>query len=67
MMVRRFSPSLVFISETRLRGREASNLKNGLGFEGGVFVDCEARRGGLIFLWSKDWEVDVQSFSSAHI
>lgn len=51
-MVRRFSPSLVFITETRLRGREASNLKNGL---------------GLVFLWSKDWEVDVKSFSSAHI
>ena len=55
MMVRSYSPDLVFISETKLCGRRASLVKCRLGFDGGMHVDSVGRSGSLVFLWKKDW------------
>ena len=34
---------------------------------GSVHVDSAGRSGGLMLLWSKDWEVELKSFTSGHI
>ena len=67
MIVRSFSPGLVFISETKLSGRRASLIKDRLGFEYGVHVDSVGRSGGLALVRTKDWDVVIQSFSRAYI
>ncbi|GMN47640.1 hypothetical protein TIFTF001_016822 [Ficus carica] len=67
MMVRSFSPDVVFISETKLRGRRPSLVKSRLGFDGGMHIDSEGRSGGLILLWKKDWDVVVRDYSRGFI
>ena len=56
-----------FILETRLRRRAFSSIKNSLGFECGVHVNYEGRRGSLVLLWCKELDVEVKSFSLTHI
>lgn len=63
MPIRSTSPSLVFISETKLRGQIAERLKQSVGFNNGLIVDCVRHSGGLYLLWSDETEVDRQSFS----
>lgn len=67
IMVRTFSPGLVFISETKLNGRKAGLVKARLGFDGGIHVDSIGRSGGLILLWRKEWEVSMKSMTRAYI
>lgn len=67
LMIRSYSPDLVFISETKLRGRKASLVRCRLGFDGGVHVDSVGRSGGLILLWRKEWDVVVKGYSSGFI
>lgn len=67
MISRTFSPGLVFISETKLHGRATRMVRDSVGYEGRVHVDCEGRSGGLILIWKKDWELDMHSFSRGHI
>lgn len=67
MPIRSTSPSLVFISETKLRGQIAEGVKQSVGFNNGLFVDCVGHSGRLYLLWSDETEVDHQSFSKHQI
>lgn len=64
-------PSLVLIIESKLKSREAENLKCKWGFNNGFWVDCmgEGRRRarGLGLLWNKEVDVKLLSFSHNHI
>ena len=42
-------------------------LKNSMGFEGCLQVDCVEKSGGLLLLWKEDWKVLVLSFLTSHI
>ncbi|KAK2655391.1 hypothetical protein Ddye_008443 [Dipteronia dyeriana] len=66
-VLKKHSPSLVFLSETKLRGRKVISLKRQLGFEGCFQVDCVGRSGGLLLLWKEEWVVSMLSFSLGHI
>ena len=58
---------MVFLSETRLFGRRAANLRRRLGFDGVIYVDCVGRSGGLTLLWRNTWQVHLRSSSRSHI
>ncbi|KAL5800890.1 hypothetical protein ACOSQ3_032522 [Xanthoceras sorbifolium] len=66
-VIRKQSPNLVFLSETRLKGEWAAKIKTQLGFSGGLHVDCVGKSGGLMLLWNDVWDVSVLSFSRGHI
>ncbi|KAL5775011.1 hypothetical protein ACOSP7_012568 [Xanthoceras sorbifolium] len=66
-VIRKQSPNLVFLSETRLKGDWAARVKVQLGFSGGLHVDCVGKSGGLMLLWNDVWDVSVLSFSRGHI
>ncbi|KAL5836959.1 hypothetical protein ACOSQ3_014128 [Xanthoceras sorbifolium] len=66
-VIRKQSPNLVFLSETRLKGEWAAKIKVQLGFSGGLHVDCEGKSGGLMLLWNDAWDVSVLSFYRGHI
>ncbi|CAA0817977.1 Unknown protein [Striga hermonthica] len=66
-LVGKVSPDLVFLSETRLFGAKAANIRYLLNFGGNFVVDCQGKSGGLMLLWSDNWEVEIISYSAAHI
>ncbi|GMN74700.1 hypothetical protein TIFTF001_052430, partial [Ficus carica] len=61
------SPCMVFLSETRLFGRRATNLRKRLGFDGMIHVDSEGRSGGIALLWRDAWHVSLRNFLRSHI
>ncbi|KAK3205686.1 hypothetical protein Dsin_019732 [Dipteronia sinensis] len=65
-VIKRLSPNLVFVCETRLHKGEADRIRCLLGFEGVLQVESVGKSGGLLLFW-KDWEVSVLSFSKRHI
>ncbi|KAF4403174.1 hypothetical protein G4B88_027945 [Cannabis sativa] len=66
-VVRKFSPSLVFLSETKLYGGWAEGIQRQLNFTNSFHVDCVGKSGGLLLLWNDDWEVYVKSYTAGHI
>lgn len=67
MILRIFSPGLVFISETKLHGKAAMLVREAVGYDGGVHVDCQGRSGGLILICKKDWDMNMQSYTCRQI
>ncbi|KAF4372682.1 hypothetical protein F8388_000849, partial [Cannabis sativa] len=63
----KYSPSLVFLSETKLYGGWAEGIRRQISFSNSFHVDCVGKSGGLLLLWNDDWEVSVKSFSVGHI
>lgn len=61
MIIQTFSPSLIFISETKAYGKAARMVKDIVGYGGGVHVDSEGLSGGLLLLWRKDWDIKLKS------
>ncbi|PON97572.1 hypothetical protein TorRG33x02_064820 [Trema orientale] len=53
-LIRRVSPNLVFLSETRLVGAWTEVVKRQVGFSNGLVVDCVGRSDVLILLWQED-------------
>ncbi|TXG57064.1 hypothetical protein EZV62_018377 [Acer yangbiense] len=66
-IIQKFSPELVFLSETKVKGVIAKSAKKRLGFENGFSVDCSGKSGGLILLWNSDCKVSLLSHSKGHI
>ncbi|XP_073151978.1 uncharacterized protein [Henckelia pumila] len=60
-------PSLIFISESKLRDYQCNWWKSVLGFSGLFAVSCQGRSGGLILLWKDPLDVMIHSYSSGHI
>ncbi|KAK2662590.1 hypothetical protein Ddye_001164 [Dipteronia dyeriana] len=63
-IIKRFSPDLVFLCETKIKGETTRLAKDQLGFVGGVHVDCKGKSGGLMMVWNKDVDITLLSFSS---
>ena len=62
-LIRKVSPGLVFLSETKLYSSKADRIKEVLGFVGGFGVASNGRSGGLLLLWSDEVDVVVTSYS----
>ncbi|XP_073025066.1 uncharacterized protein [Primulina eburnea] len=60
-------PTLLFLSETKMREVHCRYWKNKLGFSGCFMVDCRGRSGGLALLWKEPFSVLVKSYSHGHI
>lgn len=58
---------MVFLIETKLMIKNASFLKQKLGFVNLFGVDYRGRNGGLILLWKAIVQVEIQSYSNRHI
>lgn len=59
-LVKKESPSLIFLSKTKFSSYEIEMVKHRLGMFG-VSVDSCSRAGGLCLLWAKDLKVDLRS------
>lgn len=66
-LVRKFSPSVVFLSETKCSTKDIKRIQRRLGLTHGVWVGPVGCAGGLALLWSKDEEVNLRSMHSRYI
>ena len=70
-VVRVERPHFVFLSETKLKGREWETLKRKLNFKNFLGVDCRGegrhRRGGLAMFWSDEINLTLLSCSLNHM
>ena len=57
----------MFLSETHLYDNRDDGLQQKLGFANGFRVGSFGRGGGLVLLWTQDFEVKVQSYDKLHI
>ena len=66
-LVKQEGPTLLFVMETKIRGKRVEDLKFTLGFSGCFAVDSDGLSGGIGLFWSKDVEVTLENFSKSHI
>ena len=60
-------PALVFVMETKIKGKKVENLQRTLGFAGSFGVDSEGLSGGIGLFWSRDVIVSLKNYNSSHI
>lgn len=60
-------PDIIFLSETNLRTCEFDRIRRWCNMTGCFVMDAVGRKGGLAMLWTNDWDINIQSFSSNHI
>lgn len=65
--LRKLSPSIIFVSETKLTSSRISTLRQQLNFSYGVGVDCVGRKGGYAIFWKDDRQVVLKSYSPGHV
>ena len=66
-VVKQEGPSLLFVMETKIRGKRVEDLKHVLGFSGCFAVDSDGLSGGVGLFWTSDVVVDLQNYSLSHI
>ena len=65
-LIRRETPAVVFLSETKLSSREFQKIRTKLGDFHGIAVDSMGRSGGLA-LWQKEIDVVLSSMLVHHV
>lgn len=65
--VRCWSPTIVFLTETKAKLKHMEKIKFKLDFSNGLIVPSSGRSGGLALLWSKEVMLEIKSFSKNHI
>lgn len=66
-LLKKHSPDLVFLLETKINGSKTGNLKVSLRFNSCVNVDSIGNSGGLLLLWKDSIAVTILSFSTGYI
>ncbi|XP_042942950.1 uncharacterized protein LOC122277139 [Carya illinoinensis] len=67
LMVKEKSPNVIFLSETKCNRTRMEGIRNKLNFDHSFIVDCVGRSGGIAFLWKKEVEAELNSYSNHHI
>ena len=65
--VRRYSPKLVFLSETMISESRVKNLRWRLGLKGCLAIDSRGKRGGLALFWDENIHVNLLSINDRYI
>ena len=60
-------PALLFVMETKIRGKRVEDLRNMLGFAGCFAVDSDGLSGGVGLFWSSEVSVKIENSSFNHI
>ena len=67
MIVRRWDPEFVFLSETKMGIAGMKRIKMKLCFVNGLYVQSQRKSGGLALFWRKDVNLEIKSYSRHHI
>ena len=66
-IVKQELPLLLFVMETKISAKRVESLQHSLGFTGCFAVNSMGLSGGIGLFWSRDVDVELKNFSSAHI
>ena len=66
-VLRQFSPSLVFLFETRLVNAWATGVRFSIGYSNAFVVDYVGWSGGILLVWKEDLDVTIRSYSRGHV
>lgn len=58
-LVRKYSPEVLFLSETKSNSKEIQRLQNKLCFDKSVCFEAQGRAGGLVVFWKEDVELNI--------
>lgn len=58
-LVRRYNPTIVFLSETMVMASRVKQLKWRLGLKGALAVDSDEKHGGITLFWHESIQVDL--------
>ncbi|CAN6725654.1 unnamed protein product [Malus baccata var. baccata] len=65
-LIRKYRPSMVFLSETKMKDHRIDGVRRIMGFKKGFNVPPVGRSGGLSIWWGEELEVNIQQ-SSKHV
>lgn len=66
-LVKEHTPSILFVSESKVSSHVGSKWKSLLNFTGFVGVDSAGKSGGLLLFWDDSINVILRSYSPGHI
>ena len=66
-IVKQEGPALLFVMETKIKGKRVENLRTTLGFHGCFAVDSTGLSGGIGLFWNDEVHVELKNYSRAHI
>ena len=66
-MVRHWKPKIVFLMETKSKVKRMEKIKNWIAFANGLTVPSRGRSGGVAMFWTRDVNLDINSYSGNHI
>jgi hypothetical protein len=66
-MVKEKKPHLVFLMETKCHNKNLDFLRIKLRYDNIFVVDSVGRSGGLILLWRREVQVEIENYSRRHI
>ncbi|KAK3212592.1 hypothetical protein Dsin_017298 [Dipteronia sinensis] len=66
-LLKKQSPDFIFVSETKISGRKAAQIRDILVVYDVFYVDSNGSSGSLMLLWKKELVVTILSFSAGHI
>lgn len=65
-LVKEFSPTIMFLMETRIHDSEVMGLKFIFSHYNVLVVNSVGKPGGLLLFWKRDCRLNVESFSQNH-
>ena len=66
-LVRHWKPKIVFLMETKSKIKWMEKIKNRIGFANGLIVPSRGRSGGVAMFWTRDVNLNINSYSGNHI
>ena len=66
-IVKQEGSALLFLMETKIKGKRVEDLKFSLGFSGCFAADSNGLSGGVGLFCSKDVDVKLENYSPSHI
>jgi len=62
-LVKRYRPSLLFLSETKMRDTKVRKFMWSLGFSGCFAVSRDGKSGGLALFWVQECTISLKHYS----
>ena len=62
-LVKRYRPSLLFLSETKMRDTKVRKFMWSLGFSGCFAVSSDGKSGGLALFWVQECTISLKHYS----